>query len=369
MVMGSKGPADIIGTQQLVQVGPVPHDLRAADFDRDGKLDLAILFAGSASDPGGEYARSATILFGLGDGSFRTPFLKVADVGDADALLEVGDFDANGWTDIAIVSPAAATIRVVWNSSSAVVIDFQKKAPSVFPCGPDPRAVRSADLDESGTTDLVLATAGTKGNIEAWRFENGGTAGEPARTVSAADPTALRVARLVEGGAWTAIVLDGTGALLAHEWTGDAFEAESSMAIPPKGTSLAVGDITGDGRADAVAVFRTLESAAIFIGREPVPPAPFVRGDVDADGVYTIGDAIAFLSFLFGGAAIGPCPDAADADDDGTYTLGDGVFILNYLFASGPEPPAPGTSCGLDPTEDTLDRDYGPCQYPAATCR
>jgi len=369
MVMGSKGPAEIIGTQLLVAVGPVPHDIRAADFDRDGKIDLVILFAGAPADPGGDYARSATILFGQGNGTLRTPFYKVADVGDANSLLEVGDFDGNGWTDIAVVSPAAATIRVLWNMSTALVFDFQKKAPSVLPCGADPRAVRSVDIDGNGATDLVLATAGSPGAVEVWRFAKGGGASDPVRTGSASDPKALRVAKLVAEGAQTAVVLDGAGALLAHEWTGDRFDGASSIVLPPGGTSLAVGDISGDRRADAVVVYRELETAAILIGQVPVASSPFRRGDVDADSVYTIGDAIGFLSFLFAGATLGPCPDAGDSDDDGSFTLGDAIYTLNYLFASGPVPPVPGTTCGLDPTPDSLDREYGPCQYPEAACR
>jgi hypothetical protein len=47
--------------------------------------------------------------------------------------------------------------------------------------------------------------------------------------------------------------------------------------------------------------------------------------------------------------------DAADANDDGGVNLSDPVWIYNFLFQGGPPPPAPGpTSCGPDPTADSL---------------
>ncbi|MBN1418879.1 MAG: hypothetical protein JXP34_08890 [Planctomycetes bacterium] len=80
----------------------------------------------------------------------------------------------------------------------------------------------------------------------------------------------------------------------------------------------------------------------------------FRRGDGNGDGVYDIGDAIRVLNHLF---ASGPmeCVDAADVNDDGQLDIGDGIRLLNFLFASGPAPAPPGTSCGADPTGDSLD--------------
>lgn len=88
----------------------------------------------------------------------------------------------------------------------------------------------------------------------------------------------------------------------------------------------------------------------------------FLRGDVDADGRYTLGDAVLLLNYLFTeGGKMPSCLDAADVDDDGVLTLGDAVRLLNYLFIPGSRSPAvPYESADIDPTDDSLEcKSYG----------
>lgn len=80
---------------------------------------------------------------------------------------------------------------------------------------------------------------------------------------------------------------------------------------------------------------------------------PFVRGDVDANRMLQITDAIHIFRELFAGLPT-KCPDVSDVDDSGTVELTDGIFLLNYLFLGGPNPAAPFPFCGLDPTPDGL---------------
>jgi len=93
----------------------------------------------------------------------------------------------------------------------------------------------------------------------------------------------------------------------------------------------------------------------LYFVRNPFAKEPgrFVRGDVNADGKADIGDAVACLAFLFGGAEL-RCQDAADINDDGVLNIADPITLLTYLFGGGPEPPAPFPGEGTDPTEDEL---------------
>jgi hypothetical protein len=94
---------------------------------------------------------------------------------------------------------------------------------------------------------------------------------------------------------------------------------------------------------------------------EEVPPEEvFVRGDANSDDRIDLTDGIAILSWLYLGADVPPCLDAADADDGGDIQLTDAVRIFNWLFLGGEVPPLPtpsGTSyvagdCGPDETDD-----------------
>ncbi len=63
----------------------------AADFDQDGKIDVAMMRPSS---------NQVTILFGSGDGSFS--FARNLAVGSTPSALAAGDFDGNGKIDLAV---------------------------------------------------------------------------------------------------------------------------------------------------------------------------------------------------------------------------------------------------------------------------
>lgn len=77
-------------------------------------------------------------------------------------------------------------------------------------------------------------------------------------------------------------------------------------------------------------------------------PSPFVRGDIDGDGVVTGSDAARWF------ADEGPCTAAADLDDDGDLDSADLVALLTYLYSGGVTPTAPFPATGWDPTPGLL---------------
>lgn len=87
-----------------------------------------------------------------------------------------------------------------------------------------------------------------------------------------------------------------------------------------------------------------------------VESGTFRRGDVNADGLSNLADAIQILGMLFisGSGPIG-CLDAGDCNDDGLLNISDGVTLLDALFVSGSPLPEPTGDCGSDPTTDPLD--------------
>ncbi len=108
---------------------------------------------------------------------------------------------------------------------------------------------------------------------------------------------------------------------------------------------VATGGVAEFGRAEAL---------------EP-PLERFRRGDVDASGTANLADAVAILEHLFTGGVDPACAKAADADDDGGIRVNDAIWILNFLFAGGLRPAEPVLRCGLDPTNDSLECQFGGC--------
>ncbi len=76
---------------------------------------------------------------------------------------------------------------------------------------------------------------------------------------------------------------------------------------------------------------------------------PFIRGDSNQDGSVNIADAIATLTYLFGGdLPIPQCPNPLDVDNSGGISITDPIRLLNYLFGSGAPPHTPYPICGQD---------------------
>lgn len=83
-------------------------------------------------------------------------------------------------------------------------------------------------------------------------------------------------------------------------------------------------------------------------------PATFRRADSNASGDLNIADVLFTLGWLFGSGSPPACEKAADANDDGRVDVSDALFTLGFLFLGASDPPAPFSTCGVDPTEDTL---------------
>lgn len=78
--------------------------------------------------------------------------------------------------------------------------------------------------------------------------------------------------------------------------------------------------------------------------------SPFIRGDVDTNGVFDLTDARRALTFIFLGDPV-DCQEAVDVNGDGILEVGDPLTLLRFLFGLGPSPALPFPSCGL--TSDT----------------
>ena len=80
----------------------------------------------------------------------------------------------------------------------------------------------------------------------------------------------------------------------------------------------------------------------------------FVRGDADGDGSARLNDVMLILEWLFAHGDRPDCLDALDVNDNGMITISDAVALLSYLFRNGRPPPEPFPDPGLDRTADSL---------------
>lgn len=171
-----------------VSAATQPVELRLADFNGDGILDL---LSSSTRDDG------VYLSLGTGQGTFaaRTLLLATSYYGQ----LVTGDFNADGYPD-AVVSEAAGTGALLsFLPGSADGLRGPAYTRSISPSVQD---IGAADMNEDGALDLLVVAGSTLG----------------------------------------VYLNDGTG----------QFTAGATRAINPISFELAVGDFTGDGHADVL---------------------------------------------------------------------------------------------------------------------
>ncbi|HKE00618.1 MAG TPA: VCBS repeat-containing protein [Planctomycetota bacterium] len=261
--------------------------VRLADLDRDGALDAIVGSQASGTHP-------VAVLLGDGAGGFGAPTLF--SMGAKQAHIEVDDLNGDGKLDVVTVPYAQGPIQVAFGNGAGGLLSAKEvvlESASQF--------ILLRDADEDGALDLLVASA-NYGPFSLTVARGDGAGGFEAphglsglnvvRAIVPADVDGSGTADLVllsfAGSASRISVMTGNGA------------GQLSVPIPGatvgNGLDLALGDWNGDGRPDA-AIARSLpNSVGISFGTGtafypapaafplPVAPSRIAAGDVNDDG-------------------------------------------------------------------------------------
>ncbi len=133
--------------------GSNPYSVSVGDIDGDGRPDVVVVNAGRTNV---EVYRNAS---SAGSVSFA-PGVTVP-TGSAPSFVTIGDLDGDGKPDLVIANNGAGNITVIHNISSAGSIAFS--APATFTTGSGTFSVSIADIDGDGKPDLAVANQLTSG--------------------------------------------------------------------------------------------------------------------------------------------------------------------------------------------------------------
>ena len=352
-----------------------PRSIVLGDFDGDGTLDLAVAnFLDPVQDIWGG---NVSVFRNLGDASFVRPFIYEG-AGDGLRSLATADFDGDGRLDLAVASHSCG-VAVLRNVGDGTFAEARQVlgCRSGPPDGAWPNSLIAIDLDGDGDMDLVAAMAHDSdfhfGTIE-WvandgkgGFVPGGPGGVFADGIFARFDREESVFFVKSGD------LDGDKKIELITLSSLNWNSGGNVSILDDdgertrydtfGTAVAVGDLDCDGDLDLAVAGLVLtlmlndgtgsfDSTLVVpeVGSPPVPLWDIALADLDHDGDLDLivleesRDSIAVLmnqSEILGDPCRPPLP--GDADSDGDVDLAD-YLELAGCFA-GPEIPVPA-GCG-----------------------
>jgi len=272
------------GPRSDYEVGSTPYGVEIHDLNGDGKPDL---IAANFTENG-----SVSVLLNQGGGSFGAP--TAFSVGRSPVSLAIADLDANGAPDVVAANTDGDNVSVLLNRGDGSF------APSVdYVAGRRPGSVAAADLDGDGDQDLV--TAGTLGTTVLVHSNRGdGTFAPPSAHRVAEEPGSVTVADLngdhrpdlvaqCPGGIVSVLLGKGGGRFGVHH------DFRSGTMY---GRSLGVADVNGDHKLDLAAIASSNAVSVLlnrgdgsFLPRLSYPvgptqpyPASIAVGDLTGDG-------------------------------------------------------------------------------------
>ena len=274
--------ASVALSRSNVQAGAGARCAVAADFNGDGKLDLAV-----CHDSGGN---TISVLLGNGDGTFQAAANYPS--GTDTTHLAVGDFNGDGKLDLIATNGGDNTVSILLGNGDGT---FQAR--TNYSTGTFPIAVGTGDFNGDGKLDLVVTNASA--NTVSILLGNGdGTFQAHTDYATGTDPQGVFVGDFNGDGkldiATENISSNSVSILLGN---GDGtFKTHVDYAVGSFPQWIAGADVNGDGKLDLLTANTMSSSVSVLLGNgdgtfqshvdysTAADPTSVAVGDLNGDG-------------------------------------------------------------------------------------
>lgn len=262
-------------TAAVVPIGNGPTGVVVADFNRDGRLDVAAANGGSAV-----VTVSLASPIGVSFNTAVSYFTQDANLDLNAQAVVVADFNGDGILDLAAPNQYGTSpmpVSVFLGNSDGT---FQ--AQTLFSSGTCPVAIAAADFNGDGKIDLVIADfEGT--SVSVLLGHGDGNFNAPVDYPVGSFPDSVAVGDFNHDGKLGVLVANnGSNTALLLLGNGDGtFTAGPSLTTGPSPKAIAVADLNGDGKLDAVVANSGDNTVSVLLGHGDGSFAPAVN--------YTVG--------------------------------------------------------------------------------
>jgi len=273
------------GAGSAFSASAFPQEVIAADFDGDGKMDLALTVTPLVNPA---TSNNVSILLGNGTGGFAAPVLLSTNA-LSPTTLAAFDFNKDNKPDLAVVNSGGGftgnKISIFLNTSSNPgVVSFG--GPANFSVGLTPHGITAGMFNNSQgipTPGIAVPNSGAN-TVGVYLADSGGNftpaGGSPFVVGNSGSPSPIAAASgdfNGDGDVDLAVAnfSESTLSSLMNDAAG-SFTSISTIASEPASSprGIAVGDFNGDGKSDLALVNFAKNDVSILINSTAFPPAP-----------------------------------------------------------------------------------------------
>ena len=312
------------GAKRDVASGIAPLSIAGADFNKDGRLDLAT--ANQASN-------SVTQFIGLG--ALGVVPSTTRDARGSPSGLATGDVDADTISDVVVVSRDQNLVTVLQSGPTP---------DTSYTTGLQPSAVAVGDLNNDGLQDVVVANEGdaTVSVFMGFRGPTRWRLAAPTTLPTGLAPSAVAIGELNGDGQRDLVVANrGSNTVSVFLGTGGgSFGPRTDLPTGTAPVAVAIKDVSGDGFPDLAVANSGDATVSVFLGNGTggfgagntfttgLGPRAVAIGDVNNDGKPDLGvanEAAASVSVLLGNGSggFGAKADFATGTNPSSLVIGE----------------------------------------------